>query len=1600
MSSIERACVTYFTDAIESEKQSELSSVSINELNSYLTSATAGIRRHIKSVYNGDLAEFLRRYPESFQLDGSERVFLTSDIVRMHGTDVLEKMSVDFFKEKLRSMKAFHHSAIPVMGLRKFLGEASSGVQSLFNLNYPGREMKRFFQNHPDEFGVSLSGNVYLLGEPQTALLNECNFGNFWQTDTSMLDNEVSKDEADAVEFYRQVLNSPGIELQTCSIDSLFAQLCEAPGNVQRFLRKTYNEVNFLDFFNAHKSSFCVTTNNGQTSRQQGDRSSDQSSGDGEFPSLPSASCQQAELPCETPWDAHSSTNGSMVAKQAAIQFFEDVVKDHMLKGVVAHVDQLRKCLADAPLLVFSYFQNYYPYRQFDKFFLDHATHFSIDSSGAVELSVSERNKTAPAVGGDKVLAEDVSPSSGDNEENGGAWQTRSLPLEKQLEKFFLDLLNLTCGYGVRVVKPDTLLEISTCLHRRLYTYLLENYGKNITSFFQLYQNHFRVSKNGNICLAVEKESGLETMAKKQPTVLAIEVFESLMQLLEAHHVKAVSPEILWEFLQLTPPKVQGFICKAYSKETFKNFLLKPPSKFAMSKNKNVYLSTGSGGLRRELSDEEGQDYHQASENLYEASALEFFVDLVKSLRLSTYPVPVAVLQENLSKASPFVKNYFEEIYPQDKFLDFFVKYVDFFFVLQPVGVVWLSQADGEDEEDGTKAIECPFSSRPKAFSQVVGVVAADLLVKSPKPFSTVLGHLNVIKEQSSQELNKHQGKSKTEKLCSLVNSCFDMFKIAKDNVILSWPLKHHASLLFVLEEALAAICTKLATGNIVEMTVFYTTMRHKIERMFQCLVPDTEAMLQFLRGRDEFLVLNEEQFIALPSGTLPNEQVEEIALLVEGELSKTDGGSTSLVSVLSAMLDESFEHSFTSSTIVQAILNRKNRFKLQDGQLYLLEKEACAGQSNCNTSLQGSVQPSVPSEQFNGPPVQGRGWIISLGEESGVLAATFGSSSDYAEVAFQKKNLSPASTSFTQLCIGQEVEFLALRETEHSEWNIVELLCASCMPYIPEEKLSDEQSDDEIASDHVRTRHSDAFGPPSEDDDDSTNGDDRIFYSSASDSEPAVSNIPEVGHELPPEAQPGIAFADDLISALDEPPLSKAVEQATSGNSKDLALVSAPEIATDVLEDEEDEWETPYDRRIVSLSSFGKGGLPNTWTKTDASVPSAAKLQDVPLPFHVSQPDSLPGEGHDHVQKFLDSLTKEPQDLEALSVVAHQSDIGEQAGIWTGPAIWDIDPVSETAETLRSDIFERGEQKPLYDKGSAGGETPEDWDPELLTTSSSEVNVSTTTEEFGSVAESAVSEEREETLCDEDRLEDYPSSTSSPVSKVPEVADEPVASINMPSGRLVPQGEDSATVAEDGVVTVGQSANNGSLQVLAQALEITKCASGAEKTDSTMQIMTDRSLESEECIDEPVVADDGEGKVSDSAAGGDGHGLLVVSSCWKLADVLPFGMLLDEQEVVYSLPATVVFVCPLAAVLGSRVHGSPVKLVLAPDDCTDIQWPLSVGQRVAVRAVGDLSDSSILRVLMLRSLRSQVEVRAPGLDVSTQTISTGPIMSGSLLVD
>lgn len=158
----------------------------------------------------------------------------------------------------------------------------------------------------------------------------------------------------------------------------------------------------------------------------------------------------------------------------------------------------------------------------------------------------------------------------------------------------------------------------------------------------------------------------------------------------------------------------------------------------------------------------------------------------------------------------------------------------------------------------------------------------------------------------------------------------------------------------------------------------------------------------------------------------------------------------------------------------------------------------------------------------------------------------------------------------------------------------------------------------------------------------------------------------------------------------------------------------------------------------------------------------------------------------------------------------------------------------------------------------------------------------------------------------------------------------------------------------------------NGSLQELSQAQETIRRASGAEATDCS-QAIWENSPQLEEFLDEAAVVGDSE-KALDTATGGDEHQSLALSNDWKLAEVLPFCMLLEEQEVVHSVSATVVQLCPLVAVLVSRVRGLPVKLAVLPDDCTALQWPL---------------------------LKSQPDVRAPNVDANTQIIFTGPIISG-----
>lgn len=1585
--SIERVCVTYFNNAVQSEKQSETSSVSIADLNVYLTSAPPNIRRHIKAAYNGDLVEFLRRYPEAFQLDGSERAFLTSDIIKIHGTEALERLSVNFFKAKLKSMKAFQHSAVPATALRKYLNDATSGVQSLFHRNYPGKDIKRFFMNHPEEFGVSISGNVYLQGEPETTILSGCNFRDIWPSNVGLMETEISKDEADAVQFYRNVLSSLGtVELKACSIDSLFAQMCEAPDNVQRFLKKNYNEYSFLDFFKTHSSEFSVTTS--QISPE--DCCSPQPvPEDFQFPPLPSASNMHMNPHSEIPWDT-SQDNGhtSSDAEQAAIKFFEEVVKVYMLQNEVAHVDQLRKRLADAPLLVFSYFNNCYPYYMFDKFFLDHATHFSIDSSGAVELSVAGRNKVQ-AANGNEAAANDVSSSSADSEEGSSVCHSRNLLLEKQLEKFFLDLFNLAQNNGVRVVRPETLMAIcSSCLNRRLSTYLTEAYGKNLAQFFQRHHNCFRVSKNGNICLTVEKESAPETSAKKLPATLAMEFFISLMQLLELHQVKAVPREALWEFLPLTSPKVQGFLEKGYNKDTLKNFLLKSPSKFALSKNRNIYLAAGPTGLRRDMSDET-QDYMQASENPCEASALEFFVDLAKSLCLSTRPVPVTVLQENLSKASPFVRNYFDEVYPQEKFIDFFLKYKDFFFVLQPIAVVWTTQSETDDEEECVKPTQCPLLDYSKAFQKVVGVVAADLLVKSPKPLSSILGHLNIIKEQSTQELNKHQGKSKSEKLRSLVSNCFDMFKIVKDNVILSWPLKHHATLLSVLEEALAGVCCKLATDNMVDVTTFHNTLRLRTERMFQCLVPDAVAMLKFLRSRNEFVVLDDNQFIALPAVAPPREQVDEVVCLVEQELLKSGERAAHLSSILSALGEERFDHSFTCSTIVHTVLMQKDRFKLQDGFLRLLEEPPPGVQPAHQATTLPTLNVCDSSMEHCCTPVQGMGWVLSLGEESGILAATFGSSDEYAEVTFQKKVLSPCSTEFSQLILGQEVEFLAVRETELSEWVIVELKCAGSLPYLPNEECGSQQGNKEEGFAEVPSCDADLCDPPSEDDDTSTNGDDRIFYSSASDSEPTSTGGYTDGHfSCCVESEISVAgnkVSEDMTIISDS--IADDITNISASNALETTLI--PEVPTNL--DNDEDWESPYDRRIASMSLYSKLTGSKGWSKPDIQAPLVkANVVEEPAFSHHSTSDTDLSEGY--IPTPIDSPPDKVHLMQAIenhkgSIACTDQEVCSSS--WAGEGIWDIGPIACETRCLPVPLPKHEVQVQEDDHAIQ----------EVFDSQIAKPNVRF--EQEGGI-DAKPSDERLEQSLDkgEGPQEDPCLSVVEP--NAPSASSLPMALNVVYFDHMVlnERGVSNAaevTLASKSNAVVDTPRNNQDTEHF--EIKDTEAAGGDTLGNVSVVARCGKQTEGNPSMSSGSV--DVVQASEHLAEGACQQQLAASDNGWELCGVLPFATVSDSLEVVHSMPATVVYLCPTVALLVSKVRGSSVKLVLTPYNCASCQWAeLSVGLRVAVRAVGDTFTSRILSVVQLRPLWSRPKPKGAGVHVATQTISTGPVLAASLVVD
>ncbi|XP_050040435.1 uncharacterized protein [Dermacentor andersoni] len=1560
MSNVEKQCLAYFTNAIQGEKQTELSPVSIADLGSYLISAQVNLRRHIKSVYSGDLVEFFKRFPEIFQLEGTANVYLTSDILKKHGIDELEKMAVDFFKNKLKTMNAFHFSAVPLMALRKCIGEAPLGVQALMAKNYPAKDMRRLLQAYPDVFGVSNSGNVYLVGEVPRPL-EDCNFQNYWSSDASCMDAEISQDEADAVQFFRRVLNSPGIELGSCSVDSLFAQVCEAPDNVQHFIKSNYTELNFLDFFRAHKSAFSVTTSSSSPA-DMFDGSDQQESDEEEFPALPTTENDYSEKHSDDPWEPSRGKSGVIDAEVAAIKYFEDVIKSRMQRNEMTHVDQLRQGLADAPLIVFSYFSNEYPYGKFDKFFLDHAENFSIESTGVVELATTTRGQASN--GGNCELAHHSSSSSTSEgrvsgcEDNVGAWHARNVQVEKQLEKFFADLFHLAYCYGVRVVKPETALEISSCLNRRLTGYLSENYGKNVVEFFQHYQSRFRVSKNGNICLAVEKDISSDTTAKKQPNVLAVDFYIALMQLLEAHQVKAISPEVLWSFLPLTPPKVQGYLSKVYTKDNFKSFFLKSPTKFAMSKNKNVYLSAGSGSSKRDSSDIDEYDFESASENTHEASALEYFVDLIKSLRVNTYPVPISMLQENLPKASSFVKEYFEEVYPQEKFVKFFLKYDDFFYVLRPINVVWLTKIDGEVAETDDEV--CPLDTMPSSFRLVVGVVAAALLVKSPKPFSTILGHLNIVKDQYSQELNKQPGKSKTEKLCSLVSNCFDMFKIVKDNTILSWPLRYASSLLSALEDALAEVCVKLAAEDIVEISVFHATLRPSTERLFQCLVPDIKAMLEFLHRREEFFVVNKEHFVVVPKSAVPDD-IEEITQMLEKELLKCDHGKTPLLSVLENLKDEGFNNHFSSSTVLKVVLTCKDRFEICDDLLQLKEEQKHSpGKPDSGHHV--DVGSSTKPEETKCMPVNGMGWIISLDGESGLLAATFGSSDDYAEVVFKKDALSATSTNYNELIVGQEVEFIAVKDSNESEWVIVELQSAGSTPCGEDEEEGSEQGKRAHACNGAK--HQSDMSEAASDDNTSTNGDDCIFYSSASDSELAQSAAPpSVDHHTENVHSP--SFTNVPIEEVVQKG-EVVVQESTQDDSADVTIVD------DGYDDFD--WDTPYDRRIMNLPSFSTMDTSEPCEEVIGSVASEGQSSQSALGL-----GRLSSMTHNAPQNVLDTALPinnnlvQCATLPVISVpVAVQGNATsceapkESLTAWAGAGIWDIEPLP-AASTGQL----QGSQSPLANQSI---------DPENKTS----------TKDFNT----------------------------------PEVQDLNVihATSTSPPVLSIASGLRSSLMSDSSRHGLPQSGSR-----LYHKRRAVEAASSDESSTSSSRVAPcdiDPDLsaddESEQDTDEEISAflkNQTPKSNSDHFAAGDNglvpHSERHVDRCstsstpsrdnqWYLDEVLPFASAMcDRPEVVYSIPATVVLVTPTVSVLKSIVRGVSVRLIANSDSIGSHNWSeLHVGKKVAARALGNIEDSTFLLVVKLQPLWRRAVQQATLPEAATQTISTGPVLSASLIVE
>lgn len=1562
MTNIENQCLVYFTNAIQGEKQTELSPVSIANLGSYLSSAQVNIRRHIKSVYGGDLVEFFKCFPEMFQLGGTTHVYLTSDIMKKYGVDELEKMAVDFLKNKLKDMNAYHFSPVPLRALRKCLGEAPLGVQALMARNYPAKDMKRLLQAYSDIFGVSHSGNVYLLGEARRAL-DDGDFRNRWLSDTSCLDVEISRDEADAVRFFRHVLNSPGIELASCSVDSLFAQVCEAPDNVQHFIKSNYTEVNFLDFFRAHKAEFSVAT--GSTPPERLDRNDDEGSEEEEFPPLQTQESAYPEKSSGNAWETSPDNGSPTDPEAAAIKYFEDVIRTQ--DNELMHVYKLRELLAEAPLIVFSYFSDEYPYGKFDTFFLDHPDHFTLESKGVVMLASAAKGRASNAESYELVQPSSASSTSEGRvsgcEDNAGTLHAKNVQIEKLLEKYFADLFHLAYSYGVRVVKPETALEISSCLNRRLTGYLADNYGKNVVEFFQHHQSRFRVSKNGNICLAVEKDLSTDTTtAKKQPSVLAVEFYVALIQLLEAHQVKAISPEVLWSFLPLTPPKVQGCLCKVYTKDNFKSFFLKAPTKFAMSKNKNIYLASGSVCSKWDSSDVDEYDFEGASENTHEASALEHFVDLIKSLRVNTYPVPIGMLQEHLHKASSFVKEYFEDVYPQEKFINFFLKYDGFFYVLRPINVVWLTKIDGGNASDLDNEV-CPLDTMPISFRLVVGVVAAALLVKSPKPFSTILGHLNIVKDQYSQELNKQPGKSKTEKLCSLVSNCFDMFKIVKDNTILSWPLKYASSLLSALEDALAEVCVKLAGEDIVEVCNFHGTLRRNTERLFQCLVPDIKALLEFFHHREEFFVLDKTHFIVVPK-LLEPEYTEEISQMLVKELLKCADKKAPLLSVLENLKDEGFDHHFSSSTVLKAILMRKDRFKICDNILLLIEEQKksfgkCSSGDHGDMGS-GDTGKAMKPKKTNCTPVTGMGWIISLDEVSGLLAATFGSSDDYAEVSFKRDALSATSTNYNELIVGQEVEFIAVKDDGESEWVIVELKSAGSTPSGEEEKGRSKEGERAHPSSGGKL-HMDLSDAASEGNA-SVNGDDCIFYSSASDSELVkVAAPPSSDRNTEKAKSPKFKDVTSKEIVQNEDAL---IQESALQDSADVTIVDNGYDAF--------EWDTPYDRRTMDLTLIPKTEASELCEKTIKCAKSEEKN-----PQGVLGLTEISSMAHHAPQHVLDAVMPKKNNnvpCTTLPAIAEPATIQSNAArndapkesltAWAGTGIWDIEPLPAASKELQ--------QVPRPPPANENTKLKEKKAEDFNTQKVPEKNVTSATSTLP------------------------PASVKSTFPFTGPFTDSSMHEDPKSGSRFYREACTVKTAYSD-------ESSSSSSQVASSDIDPELSAddsSGSELSESELETDYETSpsssprTQSVKSEGYHLAAGD---NVLVSHGGTDGSRLE-----WCFDEALPFpNATCNKPDVVYSIPATVALVTPAVAILESYVRGIPVSLIADPAATTCHEWSeLHVGKKVAARAVGNIEDSTLLLVIKLQPLWRKAVPRAVLPDAATQTISTGPVLAASLLVE